>query len=170
MIEEPDQGGFGDQVRGDLREEDPARMSVGDIPSDLIDRGPFIVGQHRGRNNFLLFGVIISGIELHFLAHILIQELAGIQQVIFVILFQHLKLPGIFEGLDADTGGNDLGGHIPEFQFLRPPGQRELPQVLNQPQVAVVDRQLQGRLIRQGGGQFFNGPDWKGRQEKRQTE
>ncbi len=126
-------------------------MAVSDLVADLEDGTAVVRQQHRGHELFpLRVGVLRE--EFHFLAHVLVQQLLRVQQVVLVVLLQDDQAAGIDQGLDMHARWDDLGSDSHELELALALGQLELPLVLHEAQVRVVDGKADGLLVIERAG------------------
>ncbi|PYV22216.1 MAG: hypothetical protein DMG24_17320, partial [Acidobacteria bacterium] len=91
VIQQPDQRGLAVKVLRQVGENQAVRAHAGD---DLVRHLPhrtFVVREQRGLHVFFLRRVVLGAqaYQHHFLAHILVEQLLRVQQVVLVVLLEN---------------------------------------------------------------------------------
>src|SRR5260370_22818221 len=85
------------------------------------------------------------------------EELRGLKEVVFVVLFDDAELFGVVPRSEMDSGGIDGCGDIHEFESEGACGKREIADITNESNIGVVDGHVQISLIVEAGGLVAGG-------------
>src|SRR5260370_39658275 len=85
------------------------------------------------------------------------EELRGLKEVVFVVLFDDAELFGVVQRSEMDSGGIDGCGDIHEFESEGACGKREIADITNESNIGVVDGHVQISLIVEAGGLVAGG-------------
>src|SRR5216684_2385106 len=85
------------------------------------------------------------------------EELRGLKEVVFVVLFDDAELFGVVQRSEMDSGGIDGCGDIHEFESEGACGKREIADITNESNIGVVDSNVQIGLIVEAGGLVAGG-------------
>ncbi len=80
------------------------------------------------------------------------EELRGLEQIVFVVLLDDAELFRIGERAEMDGRGIDGRGDVHELQTKSAVGKQEIADVADQSDVGIVDRDVEIGLIVQAGG------------------
>ena len=90
--------------------------------------------------------------ERDFFADVFVEEFCGIEEIVFVILFEDVEFGGVGERAEVDGGGIDGGGDVFEFEAEVAGGESEISNVADEGDVGVVDGDVEVGLVGEGGG------------------
>src|SRR5713226_4149653 len=102
--------------------------------------------------------VLVGAHKGDFLADVLVEELGGLEEVVFVVLLDDAEFLWVGEGAEMHGGRIYGGGDIHQFEAKGATGKRELADVAHEGNIGVVDGDVEiglvvqaGRLIRTSG-------------------
>ena len=147
------------EIRGDVGEAIAFGVGAGDdVVADFPDLA-VVVGEKRGFDFFVLRGaaVLIRADEGDFAADVFVEELGGLEEIVFVILLEDAELIGIGERAEVNGGGIDGGGDVHEFEAEGPVGESEIADVADESDVGIVDGDVQIGLVAETGGLIGRG-------------
>ncbi|MNS64903.1 hypothetical protein D3C72_980490 [compost metagenome] len=137
-VEQPDQTRLRDQIRRQVRQDHLAGRLQVNLVADAVDVA--LVGADQGGLEDLRRLAVLGGrADLDLLAHVLLHELGRGDQVVLVVLLEHVHAVGVRDRAEADAGGVDLARDVAEAQRQLAFGQRQPAGVFDQAQVVVVD-------------------------------
>jgi len=93
VLEQPDEGGFGDEVIGYFGEDDGAGMAEEDFFADLVD-GAFVDAEECGEPILRERASFIDGDEPDVFPDVFFHEFAGAYEVVFVVLLENSEGSG----------------------------------------------------------------------------
>ena len=143
------------EIRGDFGKSKALAVFAGD---DVVADFPnlsVVVGKQSGFDFFALeiaIVVVVGVDERDFFADVFVEEFCGVEQIVFVILFEDAELRGIGERAEMDGGGIDGGGDVFEFEAEVAGGESEISHVTDEGDVGVVDGDVQVGLVGKSGG------------------
>ena len=82
---------------------------------------------------------MIRAHQRDFLADVLMQEFRGLEEVVFIVLFDDAEFFWIVQGTEMNRRGIDGCGDVHELQAKCSAGEGELPNVAHQRDVRVVN-------------------------------
>ena len=149
VLQRPDQRRPAIQVARQLRESDVVGVQAGDdFLADLPDRT--VVVAEKERADLLLAGrpsLLTRPHERDLAADVLPEQLLGLEQIVFVVLFDDAERGRLGERAEVHGGGIDRGRDVHELQVELARGNFEVAHVAHERDIRVVDGQRQLRLI-----------------------
>ena len=87
----------------------------------IFQTWPLLSESKSGFDFFVLGGavVLVGADEGDFLADVFVQELGGLEEIVFVVLFDDAELVGFGERAEMNGGGIHGGGDVHEFEAER---------------------------------------------------
>ena len=117
IFERHEQRGPVVKIRGNFREAVAlGKHACDDVVADSPNRA-VVVGEQSGFDFFMLGGaaVLIRADQRDFLAHVFVEKFRGLEEIVFVILFDDAKLVRIGERAKMYRGGIDGGSDVHEL-------------------------------------------------------
>ena len=146
------------EIRGDFGEAIALGVAAGDdVVADLPDLA-VVVGEQSGFDFFVFQIAVFVGVgvdERDLFADVFVEEFCGIEEIVFVILFEDVEFGGVGERAEVDGGGIDGGGDVFEFEAEVAGGESEISDVADEGDVGVVDGDVEVGLVGEGGGGAF---------------
>jgi hypothetical protein len=139
--ERPDERRPREQVAGELRKADVIGVQAGDDLAADLPHGGAVVAE-KPRDHFL-----VAAHQRDVAAHVLPQELLGLEQVVLVVLLEHAHARRLAERAEVDGRRVHGGGDVHELEVERASRQLQQADVANERQVGVVDRERQLALV-----------------------
>ena len=149
IFERPDQRGPAIEIAGQIGE----AIGIGahardDFVADLPHRSVVVGEQQRFRGDPLRrAGVGFRAHQRHLAAHVFLQQLLRVEQVVFVVLLDHAELRGIGERAEVHGRGIDGRGDVLEPQRENSRLEMNLANVADQREIRVIDRDGKVGLI-----------------------
>ena len=85
--------------------------------------------------------------QRHFLAHVLVQQFRRLQQIVFIILFDHAQFVRLRQRPEMHRGRIHGSRNVRKFQAEHPARQRQLPHIPHQRDIRVINGDVQIGLI-----------------------
>ncbi len=141
------------EVAGQLGKSNVIRAYAGDdIAADPPDR-PVVVAEKPRRDRCFTRRTVLGprANQRDIPADILFQELVGVEQVVFVVLFEHREAQRFRERANVNCRRVHRGGDVHEAEIDGSARQIDLPDVAHQGDIGVVDGDGQIDLVVQRG-------------------
>src|SRR4029077_18366700 len=85
-------------------------------------------------------------------ADVFVEEFRGLEEIVFVILFDDAEFLRVVERTEMNGGGIDSGGDVHKFEAERATGQRKITNVADEGDIGIVNGDVQVSLIAEAGG------------------
>ena len=175
VVERPDEGRTRVEVAGQLGKPDVVGAHAGDdLAADLPDRR--VVVAQQPRRDVLFARFVVGAARPHqrdITADVLAQQLVRLEQVVLVVLLEHVHARRLAQRAEVHGCWIDGRGNVHEMQVGGSPSDLQIADVTNERDVGVVDGDGQFDLIverrgRRGilclcGGPLRAGRGWRGR-------
>ena len=136
---------------------------VGDLAVDAHHRA-LRDREYLGVERVLVAGLLVVAVHLHLLAHVLLEQLLGAQEIVAVVLLEDVQVAR--EGLDAHRLRLDLLRDVAELERRAAPGEIHGADLADEAEVLVVDGDAHlVALLRRGLGLRGRGWGRRGRGE-----
>ena len=112
-----------------------------DIAADFPDRRAIIICEKRGFGFFPLGGTVFlhGAKDGDFATDIFIENFIGVEQVVFVVLFEYAQFFGISNGAEVNRRGHHGRGDVHETELEIAGGKRDVARVTDERDVRVIN-------------------------------
>ena len=141
IFEHPDERGAAVEIFGEIGKAIGVDRHAGDdFVADFPDWA-VVIGEKHGFcfDPSRRAAVFFRAYERDFLADIFLEELLGIEEIEFVVLFDDIELRGIDERAEMNCGRIDGSGDVFEMKWEQAGGEVDLADVANESDIGVVD-------------------------------
>ena len=154
IVQQPDQCRLAVEVFRQVGKDVAVSSHAGDNFVSHLPNGPVVVRQEHGLHGNFLGGIVFrdDADQRQFLADIFLQELLRAQQIVLVILFEHIEFLGSSQGNDVNCCRIHLRGNIHVAQVDGAVGQAHAADVAHQGDVGIINGDGQFLLVLLGGG------------------